>query len=274
MPAPLITVLVTAYNQPEALDELLASLSRQTLQDFEVIVVNDAGCPLVEVVAAYPELSLTLVERTTNIGQTACLNQAAALARGAYVLLLDHDDMLWERHLETVVAAIAEADLVFTDAELYRYRSEAGRRVPVSRRVLAHRLDPAMLRRYLTFTPSGMLYRRSLHEALGGFDVALRGSHYDWDWALRVAEAHRLVRVPVASVYYAFGEHNGSSHPATMQPALDHLRAKHGLGDVIVTNFERMLDDPELAPVRATSERVWDGLPRTGRWASASVTAP
>ena len=268
MPPPLVSVLVTAYNQPEALDELLTSLARQSCRDFEVVIVNDAGCPLGHVVALYPDLDVRLIERTTNAGQTPCLNQAVEAARGFLLLLCDQDDMLWEGHLEHVVAAMDGADLVFTDAEVFRFTWEAGSRLPLQRRVLAHRFEAAMLRRYLTFTPSGMLYRRALHDALGPFDATLRASHYDWDWALRVAAAHRLRRVPIASVYYAFSDHNGSSNLAAMMPAVDYLKAKHGLGDVITTNFERMLDDPELAAVRDASERVWDGLPVRGRLAA------
>ncbi len=271
MAAPLISVLVTAFNQPEALDELLTSLADQTFRDFEVVIVNDAGCPLGDICALYPDLSITLHERATNAGQTACLNQAVGLARGTRLLLLDNDDRLWEGHLERMQQAIADADLVFADAEVYRFSMESGTRVPTQRRLLAHRFDPDMLRQYLTFTPSGVLYRRRLHDELGLFDETLRSCYQDWDWVLRVAAANRIRRVPLASVYYAFGDHNVSSNPTTMQPSLGYLKAKHGLGDVITTNFERMLDDPILEAVRVTSERVWDGRPITGRRVSPIV---
>ena len=67
--------------------------------------------------------------------------------------------------------------------------------------------------------------------------------------------------MPVASVYYAFGEQNGSAKHEAMRPLLDYFRAKHGLGELITINFALMLDDDHLAGVRAESLRVWDLQP-------------
>src|SRR6188508_313743 len=43
--ADLISVIVTTYNRPDALDAVLRSLSRQTDRDFEVVVADDGSEP-------------------------------------------------------------------------------------------------------------------------------------------------------------------------------------------------------------------------------------
>src|SRR6185437_10184274 len=49
---PKVSVIVPTYNRPDRLRAALASLAAQTYQDFEVIIVNDAGCDVGAVVAA------------------------------------------------------------------------------------------------------------------------------------------------------------------------------------------------------------------------------
>ena len=48
---PLVSVIIPTYNRPDGLRRALASVSAQTFRDFEVIVVNDAGIPVEQVVA-------------------------------------------------------------------------------------------------------------------------------------------------------------------------------------------------------------------------------
>jgi glycosyltransferase involved in cell wall biosynthesis len=259
MPTPTVSILVTTFNQSATLGELLESLLAQTFKDFEVILVNDAGASVQHVVDAYPELAVQLRERTVNGGQTACLNEALTLARGEFLMTCDHDDMLEAGHMARMVSAIEQADLVYADAEIFSYVWQDGVRVPTGLSVLAHRFDAATLRQFLTFTPSGMLYRAALHDDIGPFDAELPWCYWDWDFVLRVSERFRVQRVPVASVYYAFGEGNGSSDHHAMRPVLERLIAKHELGTLKTTNFSLMTCDPELDHVRADTERVWDG---------------
>lgn len=269
---PRVSILVTTYNQPLALAELCESLARQTERGFELIVVNDGGASVRHVAAAYPELTIRLVEPTANRGQTACLNTALSLARGEFVMTCDHDDMLEAHHLARMLHAIEGADLVFADAEVFDFEVTGGVRVPTRRALLAHHFDYGVLSRFLTFTPSGMLYRRRLHDAIGPFDESFGHCYWDWDFILRVAERHRIRRVPVASVYYAFGRGtNVSADHGAMRPRLEHLMAKHDLTGLKTTNFGLMVDDPELAVVRAPSLRVWDGRPMGSRLAPAAV---
>jgi glycosyltransferase involved in cell wall biosynthesis len=255
----MVSILVTTFNQSASLGELFECLLHQTFQDFEVILVNDAGESVAHVVAAYPELAVHLSERQVNGGQTACLNEALALSQGEFLMTCDHDDLLEAGHVARMVEAIEEADLVYADAEVFTYVWEDGVRVPTGRSALAHRFDAATLRQFLTFTPSGMLYRRGVHDAIGPFDSELPWCYWDWDFVLRVSALFRVRRVPVASVYYAFGDGNGSSNHHAMRPVLERLIAKHDLGALKTTNFSLMTSDPDLDHVRAETSRVWDG---------------
>lgn len=260
--APRVSILIPTYRRPEQLGECLGAIAAQDYRDFECIVVNDGGPPVDAALVLHPELPVRLVNLPQNAGHAAARNEGLRLARGEFVALCDDDDLWLPGHLGSLVAAAdAGADLAYTDAELVVLRSTPAGRVPLRREVFAFDFDPQRLRRWNTIIPSTALYRRALHDELGFFDVAVR-DYWDWDWWLRVAPGRRVRRVPEASVLVAVDEAgaNASADPARMAPYLDRLVRKHDLGPLPVSNFLRMLSEPELRPALRPAARPWDGV--------------
>lgn len=277
MNVPLISVIIPTYNRPAALAELLEALSRQTHADFETIIVNDAGRPVDEIAALYPELRIKLTGTPDNSGHVVARMRGLELAEAPYVMLCDDDDLLLPGHMALMLENLQSGnyDLVYADAEIVELRETADGRsrvpVPSSRRLFAYRLDAEGMRSFSTFIPSGCLYRRSLHERIGPFDPSLH-HYWDWDFMLRALAACRVGRVPVASVLYAFADEGGnqSGDLADMRPYLDRLSAKHTLGELPVKNFFLLLEEPGIRSRAADSVIVWDGAPVRSRWASGT----
>ncbi|EYR62951.1 hypothetical protein N866_04095 [Actinotalea ferrariae CF5-4] len=99
MGSPRFTILCATYNQGEYVEEMLRSALAQTLEDFEVVIVDDGstdgtGEILERARAALPsgQQEKVVVERTANGGQTAAFEHGFAVSRGAYICLLDSDD--------------------------------------------------------------------------------------------------------------------------------------------------------------------------------------
>ena len=262
---PLVTCYIATYNRPDALAVALEGLARQTFKDFEVIVVDDAGADVAGIVAAFPDLDVELVIQPANMGAPAAHNVAIARARGELLLWHDDDDFLTPCHLDRMVQALGAADGAVCDAELYRFTLVDGLRVPVARDLLAHELSLDLLKRSLTFTPTGALYRKSIHEAIGPMDESFRYCYDDWDFFLRAMRMFKFVRVPVASVCYAVAGDSVSGDLDRARPHLARLMAKHGLAGIAVSNFGRLPEDPLLAPYRRPTTRVWDGQPLRAR---------
>ncbi|PZD94406.1 glycosyltransferase family 2 protein [Paenibacillus sambharensis] len=269
MEQPLVSVIIPTYNRPVQLGELLESLTRQTYKKLEIIIANDAGEPVDEVVALYPELRVKVIHLPENRKHVHARNAALAQAAGEYILLCDDDDLLLPIHIERMLAAIADYDLVYSDVEIFDYELVDGIRRPLSRRVFAYEHDPAEMRKFSTFVPSGCLYRRSLHDTLGPFDEAM--NHYwDWDFYLRAVEKFRVARVPSAGVLYAFSQQGGNISGAqgdSHRRHLDLLSQKHGLGSLPTKNFFVLLEEPDVKKREAATEVLWDGQPIPSRGA-------
>ena len=92
-PAPIVSVIIPAYNAETFITECLDTVFAQTLTDFEVIVVDDGSADdTVKVLESDPRNVRVFTQ--PNSGQGAARNRGFSEARGRYIALLDADD-LW-----------------------------------------------------------------------------------------------------------------------------------------------------------------------------------
>ncbi|MDR0558419.1 MAG: glycosyltransferase [Treponema sp.] len=118
MSAALITVAVPAYNAGRAIESALESALTQSLEDIEILVVNDGSQDNTKAVverAAASDGRVVLINRAENKGVSAARETLVENARGEYIFWLDADDrMLRADALELLLqAAGADNDMVF-----------------------------------------------------------------------------------------------------------------------------------------------------------------
>ncbi|MCD8303191.1 MAG: glycosyltransferase [Prevotellaceae bacterium] len=101
--------IIPVYNRPDEVDELLESLTRQSLADFEVIVVEDGSAVTCEeVVGRYVQRLDVKYLLQPNSGPGQARNTGAGHARGEWLLILDSDCVAPPAYLETVERELAE----------------------------------------------------------------------------------------------------------------------------------------------------------------------
>jgi glycosyltransferase involved in cell wall biosynthesis len=115
---PLVSVLIPTYNRKYALAELLESLARQSVQDFEVIVINDPGESVDELKENFSELQLKIINLKVNQGHVHARNEGVLHAKGGFIMLCDDDDLVTPNHLETMLGEIKDADLAYSDVKM------------------------------------------------------------------------------------------------------------------------------------------------------------
>jgi glycosyltransferase involved in cell wall biosynthesis len=128
---PTVSVVVPCYNGGKFLDQLTASLARQTFRDFETVVVNDGSTDpltLKKLAALGPEIRVVTQE---NRGLSAARNAGIAAASADIVLVLDCDDQLEPAYLFKALAALQAdpaAGFAFTHIRLVGRASGAQER--------------------------------------------------------------------------------------------------------------------------------------------------
>lgn len=122
LPCPKVSVIIPVYNAEKYIGEALDSILNQTLQDFEVIVVDDCSkdsSP--EVVKSYLEKfggRLIFSSMKKNSGSApAPRNKGFRFARGEYIFFMDSDDTFTQTALEEMytLAKEYEADVVYCE---------------------------------------------------------------------------------------------------------------------------------------------------------------
>src|SRR3569832_772220 len=91
---PRVSVLMAAYNSAAYIGEAIESVLNQTMDDFELIVVDDGSTDHSPgIIARYVEQDVrVIVHRQENQGIGGATNQALRLARARYVAILESDD--------------------------------------------------------------------------------------------------------------------------------------------------------------------------------------
>ncbi len=259
MSQPYISVIIPTYNRQLQLAECLESIYRQHDDALQIIIVNDCGESIARIGDLYPELDITIVDLQHNSKHVVARNRGLEEVQADLIMLCDDDDVLLPGHIERMRDAITDADLVYTDAEIVDYVIKDQERVPIHRRLFAYDDDVAGMRKFSTFIASGCLFRKQLLSDIGNFDIDVR-NYWDWDFYLRAVKRHRVRRVPVASVLYAFSAQGGnmSSQLDQMRTYLDRLSIKHQLGELPTKNFYLLLDEPEIKQREAVSQIIWD----------------
>lgn len=192
-PAPLVSIIVPAYNVAPFIGETLDSVFAQTFTDFEVIIVND-GSPDTEEFerALRPYQDRICYLKQDNSGASAARNTGLRAARGELIAFLDADDLWLPQYLEQQLKFMREygCDLACADAMIFGVSADAGRSYMDS---LMPSAPPQGQVTFLelvnaerSLITSGVVVRRDLTLEVGLFDETLRNAQ-DFDLWLRLA---------------------------------------------------------------------------------------
>lgn len=126
---PRVSVIVPVYNVAPFLSECLDSILAQTLQDFEVLCVDDgstdSSCEIIDEYAKKD--SRVIAVHQENKGPSAARNKGLSLASGEYILFVDSDDGIAQNALAHLVetADKEQTDIVVFGLDIDHY-SKAG----------------------------------------------------------------------------------------------------------------------------------------------------
>lgn len=199
--------IVPVYNRPDEVDELLDSLTRQTLTGFEVIVVEDGSAvPCAEVCRKYADrLDLHYFDKP-NSGPGQSRNYGVERAQGEYVIILDSDVVLPEDYLQAVDDGLRRspadafggpdsAHSSFTDTQKAISYSMTSFFTTGGIRGGKKKLDKFYPRSF------NMGVRRDVYQRLGGFSRMRFGE--DIDFSIRIFKAGCRCRLfPEAWVWH------------------------------------------------------------------------
>ncbi|SAL63922.1 glycosyl transferase family 2 [Caballeronia cordobensis] len=109
--SPLVTVVIPAFNAESFIGEAIASIQNQTLDDWQLIVVNDGSSDQTLSAArhaARDDPRIRLIHFDRNQGISVASNAGFDAARGEFIARLDADDIALPARLAVQVAAFRD----------------------------------------------------------------------------------------------------------------------------------------------------------------------
>lgn len=214
MQSPLVSVIIPALNADKFIAETIKSVLGQSMNDIELIVINDGSTDETQKVveatfAEYSDSRLTLISRE-NRGMCRSLNEGLALSSGKYFAYVGADDVWDTRKLEIQVEELERTGLLacYTDCFVINAPGQIVTRLGLQYPYRGGDIYYDLVRaRFQPPSPTN-LFRRDLVERIGNFNE----SHIweDRDFWIRIARDHEVVFVDSPMASYRIHSSNGS----------------------------------------------------------------
>lgn len=183
--AAIVSIITPYYNRGDTLEQTAQSIFRQSLQQWEWLIINDATYEpeSLRALDVFRDVDprVRVIDLQTNVGPSRVRNIGLENACADLVFFLDADDLIEPTTLEKLVWCL-ESHSEFAFCKGYTINFGAQQyygKVGFSSRNLFLTQNP------VTITA---LVRREVALSVGGFDVSLLKGLEDWDFWLRCAE--------------------------------------------------------------------------------------
>jgi glycosyltransferase involved in cell wall biosynthesis len=211
---------VRTYNRPEFLERALASLAAQTYRNLEIVVVNDGGVDVSQIVGRLP--NARYVGQDKNRGTSAAANAGLGAATGTYLCLLDDDDIVFPEHVSVLVAALLESGASIAHSDTisahFQLMPDGEYRTTGYAIFLDGLVEPTDFYVTDSIGPMSVLMKRAVAVAAGGFDESLTHAE-DWELFLKLCQIYDFVHVPRITGMYSI-RHDGTHMMSNAGPAI------------------------------------------------------
>ena len=212
-PDPLISVIVPIYHAEKYLRRCLDSLLRQSMREFEIVLVNDGGNEVEtaiceEYAARDPRI---VCHRQENQGVSAARNTGLSLARGKWIMFADSDDWVHEDFCKKAWEAVRDSGAQMAIFDLVYNMEDSGREA-LGRSSLDAGLYPAsvILRERLTQGIHCYLWNKLYDRTLWDGICFPEGEIWEDDAVIHLAIDKAETVVILHEVLYYYTQHEGS----------------------------------------------------------------
>jgi glycosyltransferase involved in cell wall biosynthesis len=203
--SPKVSVVMPVYRPvPAYLERAVTSVIDQTLTDWELVIVEDpsdrTGAQVIEAIRD-PRIRYHLNSERTGLARQH--NHAVAMSQGLYIARFDADDIcdprrlamqagFLDRHPETSVVA---SQLTIIDSD--------GVEIGLRDYPKEHAAIVEAMHRYNPISGSNAMFRRALHDEIGGWREGVDRPAQDYEWYSRAASrGYRFAILPDRLVCY------------------------------------------------------------------------
>ncbi len=200
--APLISVIIPAYNAERTILETITSVQEQTFSNFEMIVINDGSSDrTLELLHNVADRRLKIFS-SENGGVCAARNRGISHTTGEFIAFLDADDLWTPDKLEAQLIALQQYPEAGVAYSWTYFMDEQGESLsPGEPTFFEGNVCAQLLVNNFLASGSNPLIRSQIIKSVGEFDPVFPHCA-DWDYWLRLAACCSFVVVPKHQILY------------------------------------------------------------------------
>jgi glycosyltransferase involved in cell wall biosynthesis len=194
---PIVSVVMSVLNEEYHLQDAVSSILRQTLDNIEIIIVDDGS------IDATPEIlngllandyRVKIIRHENPRGLPASLNEAITSSISPWIARLDGDDTAKLQRLQTQLKFLEEHPEVGLLGSFSRVIAKSGAEIGVLHTPVSDAEIRRTMRRRNAFVHSSVMFRRDLFDAVGGYNEAFKYSQdYElWGRMSRLCAMHNI----------------------------------------------------------------------------------
>jgi glycosyltransferase involved in cell wall biosynthesis len=199
---PLISVIISCYNYGRYLEDAVNSLiggktslgdtPGQTLQSFEIIIVDDASTDNSAELAkklVSESKAIRFIQHKENKGTAATNNTGLRAAKGFYLTVMCADDMREPLSLEKLVRPLIPNKKAFTYDDMQIF-SSGKRKVDINGNVKAWKMEDFDFEKllYKNHIHAGIMFTKEAFDVTGGYPEQFGNGREDWAYNINLGK--------------------------------------------------------------------------------------
>ena len=190
----LVSVILPCYNSGKYIEKAIKSLTKQTYQNIEIIVIDDGSDDNITA-ELLDKLSGIKLFRQENKGLSSARNLGIDKANGSLILPLDADDSLSPTAIEKMVSAFLSADgncFVFPSLRLEGEITGS-----------LYKNFNFFEQLFFNQLPYCLLFPKEVAQLIGYYDERMKDGYEDWEFNIRLGKnGYRGIAVHDAILHY------------------------------------------------------------------------
>jgi len=237
-----VSVILPTYNRPFFVAAAIQSVLNQSLQDFELIVVDDASMDSTrEIVNQFKDKRIKYIRHEINKGEAASRNTGILNSTGEYIALLDDDDEWFPDKLKVQVDCLQKryddvgciyCGLIF----VHRTDNRILRQIVPNKKGNIYK---EMVSKNVIDSPSSVVIKRQCFEKVGLFDEDLP-YFVDYDFFLRVSKFFSFDYIERPLLIYYVHEGQLSNDVDVIKKGLEALQKKYSQANGFGISFQKI----------------------------------
>jgi glycosyltransferase involved in cell wall biosynthesis len=187
----LFSIIIPLYNKERYVENAIQSILKQTITDYEIIIVNDSSTDKSkEIAVKYLSDKIRIIDHPHNKGLSATRNTGIKNAKSDYITFLDADDLWHSKYLETIKNLLSS----FPEAHIFATNFDEVYPKTIHKPHNGSEDLPAHFNGVIDFfkinlkqgiyTPSSVCWHKSVFETIGYYDEKITFSE-DLDFNIR-----------------------------------------------------------------------------------------